>query len=186
MTDWFETLDGLLAHAWQQLIEGAGGPETPGHRVVLATLAASGAPETRIVVLRGADRAAGTVAVHTDSKSVKVAELRADPRAALHFWAEPLNLQLRLRGNMQIATGPAVADTWASIRSSARFSYGVKPAPGTPIVHSDAYSRVPDPGQFAVLTLRIDAMDIVHLSDDYHRRALFQRADGWQGQWLAP
>jgi len=185
MTDWFTTHGGLLARAWQELSAGAGDAITPGHRVVLATLNASG-PEARMVVLRGADPQAGTVDIHTDATSCKIGDLRADPRAALHFWCDAQQLQLRLRGNMTITTGPETTDAWASLRTTARFSYGVKPAPGTPIDTSDAYSRIPDPGQFAVLTLCVDDIDIVHLSDDYHRRARYLRAQAWRGTWIAP
>ena len=47
-------------------------------------------------------------------------------------------------------------------------------------------ARAPDPAKFAVLTLTLSEADVVHLSDDYHRRALHRRDDGWRGRWLAP
>ena len=68
----------------------------------------------------------------------------------------------------------------------ARSSYGVTPQPGTPIPASDAYSRAPNPAQFGVLTMAVEELDVVHLSNDYHRRALYQRSQGWEGGWLAP
>jgi len=184
MTDWFTTLGDLHERAWRELTAGA--EWDTRQRVVLGTIGLSGGPETRIVVLRGADTTAATVAVHTDVGSTKVDELRNNPNATLHHWSDALQLQIRLRGRMKITTGPELADIWAQVPPDARSSYGVTPPPGTPIPASDAYSRAPNPDQFAVLTMTIDEIDLVHLSGDYHRRAVFQRINGWQGAWLAP
>ena len=103
MTDWFTTLDGLYTQSWTELCAGAAWDTR--QRVVLGTIGLTGGPETRIVVLRAANAAAGTVAVHTDIGSTKVDELRANPSAALHYWSEPLQLQIRLRGQIKISTG---------------------------------------------------------------------------------
>lgn len=159
---------------------------TPKTRTILSTISLNDTPEARIVVLRGADRSAGTVAVHTDSKSDKVAELSRNPHASLLVWIEDMQLQMRLRGQISMAVGRSVSDLWSRMPDRSRANYGVTPAPGTVIANADSYCRSPDPGRLAQLTLRISEMDVVHLSDDFHRRALFRRADDWQGTWLAP
>lgn len=185
MAQWFETTKGLWSACWRQLVVDAVQLK-PNARTVLATIGLHGGPEARMVVLRGADRAAGSVAVHTDSGTTKIAELHADPRASLHIWNEQAQLQMRLRGAVRIATGDGAGSAWARVPDGSRSNYGVTPTPGTVIAASDAYKRVPDPARFTVLTLEIAEMDVVHLSDDYHRRVLYRRDDGWQGQWLAP
>ncbi len=186
MTDWFTTLDGLWRESWHQLEAVAHDRRSAARHTVLSTIGLSGGPESRITVLRDANQTAGTVVVHTDSTTVKVAELRANPRAALHLWQAREDLQIRLRGHVEIAEGEAVRDLWTRVPNGSRPSYGVEPAPGTPISASDAYTRIINPDHFAVLTLVIAEVDIVHLSADYHRRARYCRADGWTGQWLAP
>jgi pyridoxine/pyridoxamine 5'-phosphate oxidase len=186
MNEWFTTLDGLWDENWRQLEAVAHDRRSAARHTVLSTTGLTGAPQSRITVLRDANRAAGTVAVHTDKTTTKVAEIRADPRAALHLWQVEEDLQIRLRGHIEIAEGEAVRDLWARVPDGSRTSYGVEPAPGTPIPASDAYTRIVNPDHFAVLTLVVENVDIVHLSADYHRRALFSRADGWAGQWLAP
>ncbi len=186
MSDWSKTLPGFLDRTWAEIARGVADAQSPMRYVVLATKNLEDGPEARMVALRGANRTDGTVQVHTDIGSTKVAELRADPRAALHLWDPEAQLQLRLRGNMTITTGAEVTKTWAKVPPLSRPSYGVTPAPGTPIPSSDAYDRAPNEAQFAVLTLTIAEFDTVHLAPDYHRRALFSRHDGWQGTWRAP
>ncbi|MDJ0826786.1 MAG: pyridoxamine 5'-phosphate oxidase family protein [Rhodobacter sp.] len=183
MTDWSKSLTGLHERLWQDLADALA---PPARRVVLSSISLTSGPEARMVVLRAADRGRAEVAVHTDILSTKVAELRADPHATIHSWNETLQLQLRLRGTMRIETGAAVAHLWPRIPDGSRSSYGVTPAPGTPIPASDAYDRTPDQAKFAVLTLEIAEIDAVHLSGDYHRRALYRRQDRWHGAWLAP
>ena len=185
MANWFETLNSLHSACWRQLTLQSVQMK-PALQTVLATLGTNGGPEARMVVLRGADRQAGTVDIHTDVTSVKITELRRDPRASIHLWNEADQLQIRLRGDISIASGSDSLRQWARVPDGSRSNYGVVPAPGSMIPASDAYSRAPDPAKFAVLALKVAAMDVVHLSDDFHRRALYTRADDWRGQWLAP
>lgn len=64
--------------------------------MALATAAADGAPNVRMVLLKEAD-ARGFV-FFTDYRSVKGAEIAENERAALCFWWGPLERQVRLRG----------------------------------------------------------------------------------------
>jgi len=179
MRNWYETLEGLWGFGWQHLSGKA-------VKTVLSTLGTSGAPEARMVVIRAANPRAATVSMHTDTATVKMRELARDPRAALHVWSETDQLQLRLRGTIRVLTGEQAAPYWPDIPDMSRSNYGVDPAPGTVIPASDAYARVANPDRFAVLILTLSELDIVHLSDDYHRRAVFTRKTDWAGQWLAP
>jgi len=185
MAEWYETLGGMWAAVWRLLMIDAE-QLAPQSQSVLATIGETGGPEARMVILRGADRRAGSVDVHTDVTSVKIREIAHFPQASLHLWSARQRLQLRMRGKIAVLQGDQAREHWARVPDGSRSNYGVTPAPGTPIPASDAYRRAPDPEKFAVLKLVLAEMDVVHLSDDYHRRALFARADDWQGQWLAP
>jgi len=90
-----------------------------------------------------------------------------------------------VQAEVTILTGAAVAEAWARVPDPSRQSYGTRPAPGTPIAVALEYDKPADPASFAVLRCAVQAMDIVHLGPQ-HRRARFDRADGWAGQWLAP
>ncbi|MEP0547774.1 MAG: pyridoxamine 5'-phosphate oxidase [Rhodothermales bacterium] len=66
--------------------------------MTLATLGADGQPAARIVLLKGVD-AEGFV-FYTNYESRKARELEAHPRAALVFWWEALERQVRIEGTV--------------------------------------------------------------------------------------
>jgi len=181
MSEWFTTLPGLRSQVWHLLTHRDGPALTP----VLATVGRDGWPEARMVVLRGADAAMATVEVHTDLHSAKVASLRALPRAALQFWLPQADLQIRLTCSVDILSGAEVAGIWVKVPDPSRQSYGITPAPGTPIADSLDYRKSPDPATFAVLSCAVQSIDAVHLGA-LHRRASFTRMTAWRGEWLSP
>lgn len=188
MTDphpWASALDSLHAQVWTQLVRGVSDRRAPARHPTFATVSPQGWPEARTVVLRAADPVAATLEIHTDLRSAKVAALRVNPRAALHVWEASAHLQIRITADVTILSGEAVAATWAKVPDPSRQSYGTKPAPGLPIAGALDYTKPADPDSFAVLRCRVQGLDIVHLGP-HHRRARFDRADGWAGQWLAP
>lgn len=179
MTDPFATLEGTLDQVWQRLGRGVADRRAPARHPVLATAGAEGG-EARVVVLRGLDRAAGTLEIHTDTASGKVADLRANPGATLLVWDEKAKLQIRLRVTIAIAEADPAA--WARVPDTARGVYGGTPPPGTPITAPQDHAPAPDPARFAVLTARLREIETLHLGTP-HRRAMFR--DGG-ATWLAP
>ena len=185
MSEWFETLPGLWTGLWDCLADGVARRDAPARHVTFATVGLDGGPGARTVVLRGADRGDSVVEVHTDLFSAKVAELRRDARAAILIWDGDRQLQMRLSVTVTILSGDAVAAIWARVPDPSRQAYGVTPPPGTPIPDALAYDKRADGATFAVLRCAIDRVDLVHLGAA-HRRARFDRADGWAGQWCVP
>jgi len=182
---WAADLADLHAQVWTRFTRGVRDRRAPTRHPTLATVTPNGLPQARTVVLRAADRRAGSLDFHTDLHSAKVTELRATPFAALHVWDSAAHLQMRLEGDVTILSGDDVTEIWARVPAPARLAYGSTPAPGKPIADGLSYAKSPDPAAFCVLRLRILAMDVVHLGTD-HRRARFTRANNWAGQWLAP
>ena len=185
MTDWYETHEGLWQKAWLQL-KNATALGAAERFVTLSTIHDGDQPESRLVVLRNAVKPKAELQIHTDATSKKISELRANPKAAVHHWSANLDLQIRFRGTVTISSGQQEKATWDTLPAASFASYGVTPPPGTKILTANAYNRTPKLEQFAVLTFRVTQADIVHLSPDFHRRALFERADGFKGQWLSP
>ena len=185
MSEWFETRAGLLAKVWSVLEAGLSLRDAPARQPCFATVSPGGWPEARTVVLRGVDQTTAQVEVHTDLHSGKIASLRANPIAALHVWAPDDALQIRLQARVTISDGNAVQAIWEQVPDPSRQSYGISPAPGTPIDAALNYVKKPDPATFAVLTCAVEMIDAVHLGVA-HRRVSFEREDNWQGQWLAP
>ncbi|TVP71815.1 MAG: pyridoxamine 5'-phosphate oxidase [Rhodobacteraceae bacterium] len=182
---WARTLEGLHAQAWARLGRGVHDRHATARHPTLATVSAEGRPQARTVVLRGVERGSATLQVYTDLQSAKVAELRASPFAAVHVWDSGAHLQIRLQAEVTILSGVASAAIWAQLPQHGRSAYGSAPAPGAPVPAALDYSKTPDPSAFAILSLAVTEVDLLHLGTD-HRRARFRRASGWSGEWLVP
>lgn len=177
-------LDATLDQVWYHLACGAAQPGAPARNLVLATVGVDGGAEARMVVLRGADRGAGTLTVHTDAASAKVAEIAATPQATLLVWDPLARLQIRLRARVTSRAG--TEEEWSAIGDGARAVYGGTPPPGFAIARPEAHEAAPDPARFTVLTARIEEIETLHLGQDRHRRAVFRRTEGFHGTWRAP
>jgi pyridoxamine 5'-phosphate oxidase len=82
---------------WFEQAEQAGLLEP--HAMTLATATADGRPSARMVLLRGFD--ARGFCFYTNYESRKGAELAANPRAALVFWWDKLERQVRIEGRVE-------------------------------------------------------------------------------------
>ena len=182
---WACDLSQLHAEVWLRLTRGVHDRHAPARHPTLATVTANGRPQSRTVVLRAADKAEGTLDIHTDLRSPKVGDLRATPFAALHVWDTSAHLQMRLEASVTFLTGPDVAAIWEGVPAASRVSYGSSPAPGQPIAEALDYTKAADPASFVVLRFRISSVDTLHLGPN-HRRARFDRENDWAGTWLAP
>ncbi|WP_299785795.1 pyridoxamine 5'-phosphate oxidase family protein [uncultured Marivita sp.] len=178
-------LAAFLDLGWQCLTRGVADRRAAARHPSFATVSPEGRPEARTVVLRGASRSAGTVEVHTDGGSDKMASLRANPFAQLMIWDEKAKLQIRLSTSVEIAQGAEVADKWQKVPDGSRMAYGASPTPGTPIPQAHAYDKLAHRDWFTVLTCRIESVELMQLLDS-HRRAVFRAEDGWLGQWVVP
>jgi len=157
----------------------------------LATRALDGGPSLRTVVLRGFDAASRVLSIHTDRRSAKAAEIAADGRAVLHGYDAVAQLQLRLAGKAVLhVEGAIVAAAWAASHAGSRVIYAGAEVPGTPVAAPPAAPLDAAAGRahFAVVTLRVDALDWLLLAPEGHRRARFAwDGDGVvSGGWVAP
>ncbi len=85
--------------------------------MTLATVDADGAPDARMVLLKGADERG--FRFYTNAKSAKGSQLSAAPHAALVIYWRELDRQVRVRGAVEQLTG---AEADAYFRSRARDS----------------------------------------------------------------
>ena len=97
--------------AWMNAAVAAGIEEANG--MALATASADGAPSVRIVLLRGFDER-GFV-FYTNYESAKGQDLLANPRAAMTFWWQPLERQVRVSGSVERVARPE-AETYFGTR----------------------------------------------------------------------
>lgn len=197
----FDDLDAAFEQLWQRLGRGVADRRSPWHTPAVATLGNDGAPEARVMVLRGVDRERAVLRVHTDRRAGKVAGLARDPRASLLFYDSGAKLQLRARGIARLLLHGSAADAaWAATSRFARRCYLAPEPPGSvsPVPRSGLPAAVEqrEPSQeeseagrtaFAVVEVEIASLEWLYLAHAGHRRAVHRREEtGWQAQWLTP
>jgi pyridoxamine 5'-phosphate oxidase len=100
-----------LFHSWMKEAE-ASEPNDP-NAMALATADADGAPNVRMVLLKGAD-ASGFV-FYSNMQSIKGGEIAANPRAALNFHWKTLRRAVRIKGALA-QVSDAEADAYFASR----------------------------------------------------------------------
>jgi hypothetical protein len=189
-----DDLAAALAEVWRLLAEGPALRRNAFHMPALATVDARGHPQVRTVVLRHADPAAGALRFHCDRRSDKAAEIAASGHAALHGYDSGSKIQIRASGPATLHTDDALAEAaWAGSMAMSRVCYGADPAPGARLPAGGAYT-LPDPEaaltlgrpNFCAVVVTLARLEFLYLDRRGHRRAAWDRADGWRGAWLAP
>lgn len=186
-----QTLDDVLADVFRRWSRGVADRRSAFRSPALATVGPDGRPQVRTVVLRGFDAAARLATVHSDLRAAKVAALRADPAAALHVWDDGAQVQVRIDGTAAISANDELARAeWARLHEGSRAAYRFQPAPATPVEDPADIPRVDEAAafaQFAVLRVRMDRLEWLHLAREGQRRASFTwRGDVLEQRWLTP
>jgi len=194
-----DSLPAILQQCWDLLAEGQRLGKSPFHQAVLATATPRG-PSSRYVVLRQVDREHGVLGFHTDCRSEKWAELELEPRVALCFFGQAV--QIRVEGCVKLHTDDAIADlAWKHTGLMSRRTYLVEPAPGT--VLAGPSSGLPERlskqrpteeesevgrARFAVVSVHLQRLEWLSLALEGQRRARFHRTGTapWTSEWLLP
>ncbi|MFN7552052.1 MAG: pyridoxamine 5'-phosphate oxidase family protein [Pseudomonadota bacterium] len=193
-----DTLDGVWDDAWTRLEAAVRRRQHPYRTCVVATSGDDGV-DARTVVLRGADRAAGALRFHTDRRSAKLAQLLHDRRVALVFYGD--GVQVRARGIASVQADDARVDSaWAATPAMSRRCYLTAAAPGTPNI-TPTSGLPPELAMlrpqleltargretFAVVAVRVQSIDWLHLAARGQRRAGFSRdGERWMATWMVP
>ena len=192
----FDTLDDVLADCRNRLIRAPRDRKSPMHTPVIVT----GDVDARVMVLRAFDAADWRLRLHTDTRAPKASVIAADPRVAVLFYDKGAKVQIRARGDGEILRAGSEVDTaWAASTRFARRCYmgegpgaaANAPTSGLPPefegVEPDEAQLVPARENFALLRIRIMALDWLYLAHTGHVRAQFARVgEDWQGRWVAP
>ena len=196
MTVRLTSLDRIHAACWQELDAAA---HTRGHAwrtMALATVAppdtAGDAPvaDVRSVVLREVTADERLLVFYTDSRSPKVAQLRAQPLATLMLWCPRLGWQLRLRARMAVDTGGlGVSSRWARLKMHPAAQDYLSPLPPGAKLDTPAHQAPAAPDRdsrehFAVVYVTIERIDWLELHAEGHRRAVFDVPGA--GRWVTP
>jgi pyridoxamine 5'-phosphate oxidase len=184
-----------LFNAWLEDAVNAGLPLP--NAMTLATVTPEGAPDARIVLLKGLEH--GAFAFYTNYSSRKARELEARPAACLVFQWSELERQVRIEGSVEkvsaqesdayFASRPLGArlSAWASEQSATVASRAVLEAAmaAARARFGDAPPRPPHWGGYRVIPERIEFWQ--GRADRLHDRLLYTReAAGWKIERLAP
>jgi pyridoxine/pyridoxamine 5'-phosphate oxidase len=180
---------------WDALARGVRERWSPWSLPTLATVGPDGAPQARVIALRGADRAARTLTFHTDARSDKVAALAACRAAAVTFFDPADAVEARFTGRVAVHRDDPVARAcWNDASALSKSAAAIALAPGTPLAQATPFERLVQEGSadvayshFAALVLEIESLDWLWLGPRDLRRARFAWGgrDG-AGQWVVP
>ncbi|MHC4217732.1 MAG: pyridoxamine 5'-phosphate oxidase family protein, partial [Planctomycetota bacterium] len=169
--------DELAAESWTRLEQAGDDPNHAMRVLVMATVCATGAPEARLMVLRGADRRLGKLWFYTDRRSEKVEQLRRQPQITAITYDAEAGVQLRLRGTASVDEAGALADQhWSQVGMAVRVLYASPDTPGRPLRQPDprlmgvkrsidAGSEATARGNFAVIELTVDSIEWLQIVD---------------------
>ena len=165
--------------------------------MTLATVTPEGAPDARIVLLKGLER--GGFAFYTNYTSRKARELEARPAACLVFQWSELERQVRVEGAVEKVSAAesdayfssrplgARLSAWASEQSATVPARGVLEAAmaAARSRFGEAPPRPPHWGGYRVVPYRLEFWQ--GRADRLHDRLLYTReAAGWKIERLAP
>ena len=169
--------------------------------MALATVAASGRPSVRYVLLKSLATADGHAVFYTNYGSRKAAELDATGCAAAALYWPEVGRQLRLEGPVE--RSPA-AESDAYFASRARLSQlnAWASAQSRPIASPQemanrlaartaefsGQAEIPRPEGWGGYRLAIEAIEFwIEGADRFHERLRYERTPaGWSSQWLQP
>ena len=159
--------------------------------IQLATVSTSGEPEVRTLVLRGFAWPPGTMEMHTDVRSAKVAAIGDAGRVAVLAWSAADQLQLRFSGIARLHRGDDLTrDRWEGLSRGARSAYGTVATPGAAIPDPAERAYLPPDErrrQFGVLLVALESVDVLRLGPEGRQTRASGRlgADGLRGDWIA-
>ncbi len=188
-----DDLSAVMADCRARLTRGVNDRRSPFHTPVVAT--AGQALRQRVMVLRAFDAAAFTLRFHTDLRSAKVAQLSAQPNISVLGYDAGAKVQISLTGRAELLTLETLENLWRISSPSARRTYQVVEAPGTPMDHPPAAPSVDadvqsDNGKnnFTAFHVHVQMVEWLELSAAGNRRACFTRliTGDWHSTWLAP
>ncbi|NEV93796.1 pyridoxamine 5'-phosphate oxidase [Psychroflexus sp. YR1-1] len=143
-------------------------------------------PDQRTVVLRDSTEAFDLI-LYTDERSDKISQFEKNPMCSLLFYNHKKLLQVKIEGHMKIIrSGQEYEKHWNKVQGNSQKDFITNRAPGTPIDHPDAVEYNEDEHHFCLLKLVPERMESLQLKRPNHIRAVFDKSNDWEGQFLNP
>jgi len=164
--------------------------------MTLATVDQDGAPDARMVLLKGIEP--GGLLFHTNYESAKGRQLEADPRAAVILYWREQDRQVRVRGSVERLSAEESDEYFATRPPGGRYAAWASPQ-SRPIEREELDRRfaeaqerhgddVQRPAHWGGFRLRPDRFEFWQGREDrmHDRFAYTPDGDGWRIERLAP
>jgi general stress protein 26 len=187
----------LADEAWRRLISSANDRTHPMHLMAMATSGLDGRPAARVMTVRGASRELNRLWFHTDRRSPKAADLRANPHLCLVAFDPRDGVELRLSGRAELLESGAEADRhWLQATMIIRHLYASPTAPGEPLPPPDPELSRPHESMsealtrraranFAVIEVTIDTIDWFQILETRSARAILRAGSNWRTEYVS-
>ncbi len=157
----------------------------------IAILTVAEGSHSRIMLLRDFNEPSQTLTCYTDIRSQKIEEIKRLPAIEWLIFDQQSAIQVRITTDATIHHQNSVTERlWITVPEISRKNYASILAPGSELSGAN-FEMALDPdlaySHFAVITGKIEVIDILQLSSDRNRRAKLKKQDGqWQLTWLVP
>ena len=198
-----DQLNTFFSYGKALLVRAAADKKSPLRTPVLATVA-NAIPQQRTIVLRAFKPEKLECLFYTDIRSPKVAHLQRQASSSLLFYHPKKQFQIRISGTIEIShNNNECLKHWKNLTAFGKKAYATVNAPSTTIPeYSDGLDpklwhsqRLPEDKvlepyymNFALLKLRAEELEFLHLEREGHKRARFtiDKNGGCHGTWLIP
>lgn len=202
LPDFYDDLALSLAQLRHVVEEGVTNRHSAAHHPIVANVDCTGAPQQRVLILRGCDWSNRQLRFHTDRRSDKIVQYGERAGTSVLIYDEPAKLQIRLSGSVRLGDDTVSDMAWGRSTPFARRCYMAVRAPGS--IVDQPTSGLPDwiagkqpveeqlapvRGNFATLLVTVETVEWLYLANAGHRRARWHWNDAtqkWSGNWLIP
>lgn len=183
----------IASVVWNELAQAANDIHHPMRLVTLCTFDTQKirAPNARLMVLRGADRALSRIWFHTDRRSRKISQLRSHPQACALAYDSKRGIQMCMYGTATLHSMDHIAeDHWQQTTISLKHAYGSPEAPAQPLPNTDprmamlwrhqADGRLSsDRSNFVVIQLNLERIQWMQALEGQQRNVTLYASNGW-------
>ena len=155
-------------------------------------------PESRIVILRTINKQKRFIGFNTDKRSPKYNALLNNKNVSALFYDQKRKIQLRIKGNANVADGKKIQSLWDNMALESRLCYMGKFEPSSvielyePNMPSQKITEISDEEyalgfkNFIHFKIEIDSIDWLYLHSSGHKRVRYKWDNKkFSASWLA-
>lgn len=190
----------LWQAAWQLLTRANNDRKHAFRTASVSSVRPDGTPNARTVVMRKADREAGTIRLYTDLRSDKMTDLEAGAQLHWLLWDPKKQLQFGASGSVKRLERSRELELFGQLPKHGRKAYATVDGPGTPLAENadglppnwealDESETDYAAANFCVLETVLERAEVLSLERTQGHRRIRATKDGsgsWVTEWIVP